>query len=311
MSSALLLLLLLVPAHFSKGAAVRTDMIVSVPWLAKHLHDPGLVILHAAETRDVYDAGHVPGARYIAKADVAVERDGIPNELPDLADLVALARRLGIADSSRIVVYDEESGLLAARTFVAMDALGLGDRTSVLDGQLSAWNEATHSLVTDSPSVTPSGFAPRPRPETLIALSAVRELVDAAASVPALRVSLIDARPPAEYAGTEPGAGVRRPGHIPGAGNVFWKDHLRGTRLRPVDELRELHHAAGVEPGDLVVSYCRTGMQASHAYFVLRLLGHDVRLYDGSFIEWSADASAPVVPPGTPRASPMTSPAKN
>lgn len=312
MISALLALSMLAPAPTptAAGASVRKDMVVSVPALAKRLGDPALVVLHASEKRDTYDAGHVPGARFVAKADIAVERDGIPNELPALDDLIALARRLGITETSRIVVYDDESGLLAARTFVAMDALGLGDRTSMLDGHLAAWKEAGRPLATDGPTVTPSTFTPRPRPETLIAKAAVRDLVEAAATTPALRMSLVDARPPAEYAGTEPGSGVQRPGHIPGAGNVFWKDQLRGTRLKPMEELRTLHHAAGVEPGDLVVSYCRTGMQASHAYFVLRLLGHDVRLYDGSFIEWSADADAPVVPPEAPAALTSTGPAK-
>lgn len=58
--------------------------------------------------------------------------------------------------------------------------------------------------------------------------------------------------------------------------------------------LRALFTAAGAAPGDTVVTYCRTGVQASHAYFVARLLGYTVRLYDGSFTDWSRDASLPV-----------------
>ena len=44
---------------------------------------------------------------------------------------------------------------------------------------------------------------------------------------------------------------------------------------------------AGAAPGDTVVAYCRTGGQASFLYTVARHLGYDVRLYDGSFIDWS------------------------
>ena len=41
-------------------------------------------------------------------------------------------------------------------------------------------------------------------------------------------------------------------------------------------------------PVRTVVTYCQTGMQASHAYFVARYIGYrDVRLYDGSMSEWT------------------------
>jgi thiosulfate/3-mercaptopyruvate sulfurtransferase len=62
-------------------------------------------------------------------------------------------------------------------------------------------------------------------------------------------------------------------------------------RLKP---MHQLHHAlwepAGADASHVrtVVTYCRTGNQAALAYFVARYVGYrDVRLYDGSFIEWA------------------------
>ena len=46
-------------------------------------------------------------------------------------------------------------------------------------------------------------------------------------------------------------------------------------------------------PGDTVVAYCRTGMQASFAYFVARYLGYETRMYDASFMDWSRRAELP------------------
>jgi thiosulfate/3-mercaptopyruvate sulfurtransferase len=58
-----------------------------------------------------------------------------------------------------------------------------------------------------------------------------------------------------------------------------------------------MFRTAGVAPGDLVVTYCNTGVQASFLYFVARYLGHDVRMYDGSFAEWKQLAGMPIESP--------------
>jgi thiosulfate/3-mercaptopyruvate sulfurtransferase len=110
-------------------------------------------------------------------------------------------------------------------------------------------------------------------------------------------VALVDARPEAQYSGMEPGEGVARPGHIPGAGSLFWERTIRSAEqpaLKDADTLRALFRAAGVEDGETVVTYCRTGIQASFAYFVARYLGYDTKMYDASFIDWSSRSDLPV-----------------
>jgi thiosulfate/3-mercaptopyruvate sulfurtransferase len=69
------------------AAASRSDMLVSSDWLTQHLTDSKLVILHVSANRAVYDAGHIPGARFVALSELVVNRDGIPNEVPAIADL--------------------------------------------------------------------------------------------------------------------------------------------------------------------------------------------------------------------------------
>jgi len=105
-------------------------------------------------------------------------------------------------------------------------------------------------------------------------------------------LAIIDARPPVFFCGKEAGADVRRPGHIPGAVNVAWTENLAAgaiPRLLPERELRELYAAAGVSERSTNVVYCRTGMEASLTYFVLKYLGYEASLYDGSYIEWAKD----------------------
>jgi thiosulfate/3-mercaptopyruvate sulfurtransferase len=65
--------------------------------------------------------------------------------------------------------------------------------------------------------------------------------------------------------------------------------------LSEIPELRHLFNGAGVEPSQEVVAYCQSGTRASLIYFALRLLGYPrVRLYDGSWAEWSAVADSPI-----------------
>ena len=65
-------------------------------------------------------------------------------------------------------------------------------------------------------------------------------------------------------------------------------------RYLPPDSLKALFGAAGLEPGNALVAYCNTGRTASPIYVVAKLLGYDVRLYDGSFEEWSRRLDLPV-----------------
>ena len=111
---------------------------------------------------------------------------------------------------------------------------------------------------------------------------------------PAIR--LVDARSPEEFQGN-PAQGART-GHIPGAVNLEWKRLLiQGDppMLADVSRLRELIVAAGIEPSQEIVTYCQSGARASLLYFALRVLGYPrVRMYDGSWAEWSANSNLPV-----------------
>ena len=121
-------------------------------------------------------------------------------------------------------------------------------------------------------------------------LNTVRDISWSVKNLNAARVALVDARPGSQYTGEVPGKGVKRGGHIPGAKNIFWLKNIVGKEnpvMRPKSELRKLYETSGISRNKTVIVYCRSGGQASHAYFTLRYLGYDVVMYDGSFFEWS------------------------
>jgi thiosulfate/3-mercaptopyruvate sulfurtransferase len=184
--------------------------------------------------------------------------------------------------------------LLAARAYFTLDYLGHGARAALLDGGLEKWK--IEKLLVDTQPIKPESakFTPRPRPQIVAKLDAMRDLSWVAANVPDGGVALIDSRPEEQYLGGQ----TQRSGHIPGAANLYWLIHLvsrENPAMKPADDLRKLYEALGLKADQKIVTYCNSGMQSSHTYFTLKFLGYDVMMYDGSFSEWIAAEGTGVV----------------
>src|SRR5580704_9442870 len=124
MNARLLSSLFVLPLICAAAPAVRSDMLVSTDWLAQHLNDPKIVILQVSRDRMAYDAGHIPGARFLGLSDLVVTRNGILNELPTTEALKGLFERLGVSDDSRIILYGDAAMLPATRAYFTLDYLG-------------------------------------------------------------------------------------------------------------------------------------------------------------------------------------------
>jgi len=276
-------------AAFSTDQTARPSMIVSTKWLAKHLNDSSLVLLQVGE-KDEYTAAHIPGAQFVTLADISTPRgEGLALELPALAQLKATFEKIGVSDKSRIVVYFSKDWVTpTARVFFTLDYLGLGDRTSILDGGLPAWRAEGKPITTEVR--TPASGKLTPRPNAKLVVDAA--WVNAKLNKPG--VMILDARAAKFYTGEEVGR-MPRGGHIPGAKNIPYESVVEDSnKFKSSETLRQLFNAAGVKKGDSVTTYCHIGQQASLLYFVARYLGYDAHLYDGSFEDWSHRPELPV-----------------
>jgi thiosulfate/3-mercaptopyruvate sulfurtransferase len=283
------------------AGAEADSLLVSTEWLARHRADPELVLLHVGMERAGYDRGHIPGARYLDPHRLmSMAAPGV--ELPAVAEIEAVLEELGIGPRSRIVYYGDT--WMAPRVFVALEYVGLGDRTSLLDGGLVTWRTEGREVSTAVPVWTPGSLSLSARPEILAGAAWIRGRLGDSALV------LLDGRSSGEYTASDSSEGLPRPGHIPGGVNLPWEETfeneagaLQGTpsRLKSPDKLRALLASAGMRQGRDLVTYCTVGLRASHWYFVARYLGYRPRLYDGSMSEWSRLADAPVVRGPSPR----------
>lgn len=286
--------------HGHSKPAVRESQIVSTEWLAKHIGDDSLVLLQVGD-KDEYLAGHIPGAQFITLADISTPRgQGLELELPAVDQLKAAFEKLGVSNQSRIVAYFGKDWVSpTARVFMTLDYLGLGDRTSILDGGLPAWR-AEGRPITTAVSVPKTGLiTPRPNPKLVV------DAVWVSANIGKPGVAILDARAAKFYTGAEAGR-MPRAGRIPSARNIPFSSVVEDSnnKFKSVAALRALFDTAGVKQGDRVATYCHIGQQASLLYFVARYLGYDAHLYDGSFQDWSNRPDLPVVKSDAPAAEP-------
>ena len=284
-------------------AAQKTNskMLVSTSWLAKNINKT--VVLHVGKDRKRYDTGHIQNARFVAWNEITTTRNGVPNELPPIEKLQKVFNEIGVGNAKRIIIYGDNSGLFAARAFFTLDYLGHGNRVALLNGGLEKWTAEGRKTSTKTVKSKSVRFTPNPRVKKVTFLDTVKDVSWSVKNINASKVALVDARPNLQYTGEVPGKGVTRGGHIPGAKNLFWMNNIVNKEnpvMKPKSELRKLYQSSGIRRNKTVVVYCRSGGQASHAYFTLRYLGYDVVMYDGSFFEWSGNPSTQIAKGKTP-----------
>jgi thiosulfate/3-mercaptopyruvate sulfurtransferase len=274
----------------------RDTMVVSTAWLAEHVKDTNLVLLHLGPKPE-YDTAHIPGARFITLNDIAnsdtTSDTGLSLQMPAPDDLRARLEKIGISNSSRVIVsYARDRIAMATRVLFTLDYAGLGARASLLDGGHDAWVREGRPTTADVPAITPGTLTPLAVRQTIVEAEFVRAQLEKPG------VSVVDARTRAYYDGTQTGGSAQRPhrtGHITGAKNVTYTDTLDADqKLKTPAALTALFADAGVKPGDTLVVYCHIGQQATAVVFAARTLGFTAVLYDGSFEDWSRRADFPV-----------------
>jgi thiosulfate/3-mercaptopyruvate sulfurtransferase len=264
---------------------LRTEMLVSTSWLQEHLSDVDVVIVYVGRDRSGYDAGHIPGARFLALDELVEQHTDSLNDLAPVATLQAVFQRLGIGNDARIILYGDGGGLPAARAYFTLDYLGHGDRAALLDGGMEDWISEGRPLEHAAAHFPKTRFTPNVHADILITTQRMQKIVAEGGNA----YVLLDARPPREFDGTVMSDAVSKTGHLPGARSLYWKTLLENDSvpsLRSAMQLQEQFQRAGADADRQVVTYCRTGMQSSFTYFVAKYLGYRASMYDGSVYEW-------------------------
>lgn len=248
---------------------------------------PLLLDLRPAEA---FSAGHLPGAVHLDLFGLSLIDT---NPAPLAAFLWMIGHLLvsrGVDPGRTVVVYDEKSGIRAARAFWFLDYFGHPD-ASQLDGGFGAWQREGRPVTRDAVPPRSSGWTVGRSDERLATWRQLRGRLGAA------DIAVLDTRTDSEFFGSTVRA--RRGGVVPGAVHIEWTRNLdESGAFRPASELRQMYETAGVTSDKEVISYCQGGYRAAHGYLALRLLGYPrVRNYIGSWKEWGDRDDLPIETP--------------
>ena len=275
------------------------DPLVSTDWLAARLDDPKVRIVDATFKlpgvlplpADDYLGAHLPGAVFFDVDAVSDHSDPRPHMYPDAAQFARDVSALGISSGDTVVAYDSGGWVAAPRAWWMFLSFG-HPNVKVLDGGLKKWlreGRPTHSgKVTPKPGKFQAKFDS----------SFVRSQQQLRGNLDTHAEQVVDARPRARFEGTvaEPRPGLR-PGHIPGSRSVPYAglfDAATGA-MKPLEELRRIFGAAGVDLAKPIVTSCGSGVSALVVTLALYRLGvRGSALYDGSWSEWGLPDGPPV-----------------
>jgi thiosulfate/3-mercaptopyruvate sulfurtransferase len=269
------------------------SLLVTPEQLSRELTVPQPPLLIDLRAVEHYCENHLPGA-------VHLDLFGISSIDTDPAPLKAffwiiehlLASR-GVSNDVPVVVYDESSGIRAARAFWFLEFFG-HPHTRVLDGGFNAWIRKGLPVTQHAQKPTPTGWTGTRDEDILAGWRDVKARLHSPDAI------IVDTRSDGEYCGTSVRAA--RGGAVPGAVHLEWTNNLGPDgAFKSGDELREMYEGAGVTPDREVVTYCQGGYRAAHSYLALRLIGFPrVRNYIGSWKEWGDRVDLPIEHPKEP-----------
>lgn len=281
-------------------------ILIDAATLSRELENPRLRLLDATvflrreipdgpytveSGRPQFDDAHIPGAIFADIPGVLSDSSSpFPFTLPGPENFARAIGNLGVGPGTHVVTYAQESPMWATRLWWLLRYFGFDD-VAVLDGGLQAWRQAGYPVTRELSTVRPEPFVARPRAELLATKD---DVVRVLGGDPACLINALSVR---AFRGEGPGA-YSRPGRIPGSASVPAQDlwDPESGRFRDRGALLDsLGIFLALEPKAEVIAYCGAGISATLDVFALSLLGRDdVRLYDGSLTEWSADPRLPL-----------------
>ncbi len=240
--------------------------------------------------------GHIPGALLADYRQVRTTRliHGIkvPSMLPGKQNFESFMQRVGLNKNSTVVIVSkgESNGdmTMATRLYWQLKYYGQ-DKMAILNGGMADWLMHGESISTDGTPPAPGNWQATAERKELLATSD-----QVAAAVKTGSAQRVDTRSLALYLGTYKKSYVYAKGHIPGA-TPFPNELLTlpsaPATFTPTKTLRTLVTALEIDPNKNIITYCNSGHLASGSWFVFNeLLGiKNVRLYDGSMLEWTLE----------------------
>ena len=260
-------------------SAEDKPILVTVQWVKENLTNPNLVLLQVNYLKFDFDREHIEGAQYLWPEHLAPNSPAGSYNAPDTDKATELLRSYGVNENSHIVLYHVRSEVSpTARMFLTLEHLGLKGKVSFMNGGLEEWKKEGYPVSTVVS--TPKKGNVKLQPGNLLV---DKEYV--LATLKSDKGFVVDARNKNFYDGDP--TGNPRDGHITGARNIPFTEMVDATNKFKSREEIQAYFSPVASPDKELVTYCFIGQTASVVYMAGRLLGYNMKLYDGSMQEWS------------------------
>ncbi len=271
-------------------------------WVEANLGGDFLIVDVQPNIHD-YILEHIPGAVYFNPALLRVPDKGMPGKYVPEKVAELLFRRIGLSNDYPVVVYTGFGGFKGwgdglEQTMVAYSFLRFGhNKVYILDGGLNQWKKEDRKVTKEFPGVGESDFRVALRKGFWVEYEEFKKIKDDG------NVILLDARPENVYEGQGPWV---KPGHIPGAINLPWKNLMAEDNpalLKDEDEIKSILDKKGITDDKTVICSCGTGREATNEFVMFKFLLEypNVKIYEGSFTEWTSYPDNPTVTGKNPR----------
>lgn len=266
-----------------------SNPLLSANDLAKLLEDmPTEIIIIDLSSTDAYTQAHIPNAIHISSSQLCLGEKPAPGLLPAKTDIEKLMQSIGLSDKKTVVCYDDAGFSWSGRLIWMLDIIGHRN-SAILNGGLSAWQQAGFSTSNTTASITPSDYKINQWHDELIATKAsiLSKLDDA-------NTKVWDVRSTEEYTGEK--ALAAKGGHIPNAIHLEWtKLHDAQGNIASFEQLQQITDEYGFKQGQNIITHCQTHRRSGLSYFIgTRLLGFNMQAYPGSWSEWGNSDDTPV-----------------
>jgi len=256
--------------------------VVPVQWLKTHYKDSSLVIIDVRDTKE-FQKGHLQNAVSVPVFEKLFYGSNLL--LPPLSDLKKLFSQLGITHQSNILVYGGINPIWSARFYWISKVLG-ADNVGILKVSFQNWEKGTFPITTKIFKPKYQDFIPK------INNSLLETKLDVLTSIG--KAYIIDGRPSDFYIGKKSHA--KRFGHIPKALNLPGRSlyNIDGTKsfIKDFDVSAKLYK--NLDSKRPIILYCEDGADAAMHFLILKKLGFDVSIYEGSWLEWANDFHLPI-----------------
>lgn len=284
----LLLVMLAVLIVFPSGCGPKSaggegEYIINASQVKDLAGKSGVVIVDMQKP-EVYAKSHIKGAVNIPLSDI-VTNQPYSNMLAPKSAIEEVLGKSGISNDTTIVIYDDANNMDSARFWWTLMIYGHKD-IKVVSGGVKALKAEKLDMTADAASVKQVKYTAKDKNTDMLAtIDDVKALVNE----PKKDTILLDTRSKQEF----------EEGTIPGSLLIdYITNNYKDGTYKKAQDIKLMYHDNNITYDKTVVMYCKTSIRGAQTYLALYNAGYrKLKLYDGAWVEWSANKSNPVKTP--------------